>query len=1079
MSSAIYYDLELAFDIGYSSIGWSVFKKDVNVIFPDIIGSGVFIFDDEDCQAKARGAFRRIRRNVAARRERIARLRKVLLDMNVMSEEELDNSKTNYPWLLAAQTLVYSKKLSWVELWAVIRFYAHNRGYDGNCLWSKNLDENFDENKKTESTIQDSDDDAKKEKNAKELMKKFGTTTQAETICTFLGVDISSDKKPTLRKYFKGENVAFPRKVVESEVEKIIDAHIGVLPKCDEKFKQLLLGKWREVSSNIILPKTFSSNNGLLFGQKIPRFDNRIISKCPISRKKVPSKHSFDYLEFRWKTLLSNMLLPAENLVKIRKQLDEQMRAYGRLTKTVLKKIFEEILGGLPPNYEAMFLTSDMEEALLFNPVRAEILKILYPNISYSLPPIELVDKLWNAIPKFVFTKMFRFKAYSISDVCELLNETDAKILRDTAEAIFNFSSNPKKSKQNPTPSDFNRLFKKKIKIEKIFGRAPYSRQIMKKACDEIMQGKDPRAIGGVLYRSAEISKEELRTNIDTWTNNHLVRHRLKMFKRLYLDIVKRYAGGDILNVKSVTIEVVKDLTSFSGLNQKEKASKLNAMIVHHKSVYEYIEKEFPELDVNGSILRKARIADDLNWTCPYTEKQFSPRELFADGNMELEHIIPYSFRPSNSLESLVITWKEVNDMKGQRTAMEFIEECQAMQVPGRPNLTITTPARFEKFVNALKRPQHRYAALDIERIKRRKTLLLTEHYNRREGSFLPSDLTQTSHLNKLAFKVVKSIYVDAEKTPELVHLPGSVTSVVRKNWELLPCAGKTCPEIFEISENGDSLLKTKDDIRSITHLHHAVDAIAMGLTASLFPHDKRFYELISKRRLSESEREELKKTGLFNFVEKDWRLVELTPDYLESFANSLAENRVVKHLPKKMSGLKVEQTLWGVVKENDDGKIEIRQYAPATDKKSRRRKKTEKINKSKLLGFSPKNPLTSKLSRKKSVIIINRNYGIALANPPVVIPFHNVWQRMQELAKSNGGKFPNVLRRNQLVEVQTGRYKGIWRISIIADKAKFISVNLLPPIYGNNSKKEKDSVRLSTLIKDGIKILKERPTGI
>ena len=39
------------------------------------------------------------------------------------------------------------------------------------------------------------------------------------------------------------------------------------------------------------------------------------------------------------------------------------------------------------------------------------------------------------------------------------------------------------------------------------------------------------------------------------------------------------------------------------------------------------------------------------------------------------------------------------------------------------------------------------------------------------------------------------------------------------------------------------------------------------------------------------------------------------------------SENRVVKFLPRKMSGMDVEQTLWGVVKENENGTVTIRQY--------------------------------------------------------------------------------------------------------------------------------------------------------
>ena len=151
---------ELSFDIGYSSIGWSVFKKQSGGIFPTLLGAGTVIFDDDACLAKSRAGFRRMRKNIASRRNRIKRLRDAMLNLDVMAVDELDNAKTAYPWFLAAKVLACGKKLSWSELWSVIRYYAHNRGYDGNSAWAE-----------IES---DSDGDFEKEANAKKLMAELG-----------------------------------------------------------------------------------------------------------------------------------------------------------------------------------------------------------------------------------------------------------------------------------------------------------------------------------------------------------------------------------------------------------------------------------------------------------------------------------------------------------------------------------------------------------------------------------------------------------------------------------------------------------------------------------------------------------------------------------------------------------------------------------------------------------------------------------------------------------------------------------------------------------------------------------------
>ena len=84
------------------------------------------------------------------------------------------------PWFLAASVLASNGDakhlLDWSRLWDVLRWYAHNRGYDGNRRWSTQ-----------EAEAQA--DDTEKEKTANALMEKHGTTTMAETLCKALGLE--------------------------------------------------------------------------------------------------------------------------------------------------------------------------------------------------------------------------------------------------------------------------------------------------------------------------------------------------------------------------------------------------------------------------------------------------------------------------------------------------------------------------------------------------------------------------------------------------------------------------------------------------------------------------------------------------------------------------------------------------------------------------------------------------------------------------------------------------------------------------------------------------------------------------
>ena len=199
-------ELGIHLDVGHDSIGWCVtrtFPEDGKALA--IPGTGVVLFPADDCLANARRAFRRQRRHIRATRQRIARMKSMILALGVMTEAELSRNLTAAPWKLAAEALSCGRLLSWPELWSVLRWYAHNRGYDGNILASAKNRQEGDA------------DDIKKNAASHEMMAKYGTTTMAETMCRFLGVDLGGEKISS-REYFKGNGVSFDRAVVVKEV---------------------------------------------------------------------------------------------------------------------------------------------------------------------------------------------------------------------------------------------------------------------------------------------------------------------------------------------------------------------------------------------------------------------------------------------------------------------------------------------------------------------------------------------------------------------------------------------------------------------------------------------------------------------------------------------------------------------------------------------------------------------------------------------------------------------------------------------------------------------------------------------
>src|SRR5215469_7021885 len=136
-------DLQLAFDVGHSSIGWAVLhllkqdsgRAEISTSI-SLLGCGAVIFRADDCLASSRRAYRRQRRHIRSTKQRIARMKTLLKHLGVLTDAQLNQPGCAWSWLLAARVLKGGDLMTWPELWDVLRWYAHNRGYDGNRRWS-------------------------------------------------------------------------------------------------------------------------------------------------------------------------------------------------------------------------------------------------------------------------------------------------------------------------------------------------------------------------------------------------------------------------------------------------------------------------------------------------------------------------------------------------------------------------------------------------------------------------------------------------------------------------------------------------------------------------------------------------------------------------------------------------------------------------------------------------------------------------------------------------------------------------------------------------------------------------------
>jgi hypothetical protein len=1085
--------LTLSFDIGYASIGWCVLSADQPApAEPEFLGTGVVTFPTDDCLASTRRDLRRSRRHIRSTRYRIERLKKWLLHRGVLTRPDLDKPGHPAPFLLAAAALQGHKTLNAWELWTVLRWYAHNRGYDGNSKWSRE---------------EAADDDTKKEIAARALMEKYDTGTMCETVTACLGLDPAQHHK-TISSHlpYKTLDAAYPRGVVEKEVAKLISIHTGKIPGFDPETVRLIL-KSNDLTpaerdllttADIRLPKRH--HGGLLFGQLIPRFDNRIISRCPITwaevydneitagkteaqaRKqaekfaKVPTAKSKEFLEYRFARILANIKANGEPLDKeLRATLFQLAEKQGRLTHKDLEREIKSHCGPVPTNIDAYFkIHPDSEEALVLDPVMDEVRKA-------ENSPTARLYPFWKHLTESIRGEIIQLwlagKSASLAFI--LQKSGDNPELLSALEKSF-ATLKPKKG-QLPFRDFDTYLIQTKVAPKIPSGRAPYARPILRQVRDEVLAGYDPtkpakspahpegeeKAADGILYSLLDPNSRtrELQNDrpLDKLTNNHLVRHRLLILDRLLDDILAEFCTRET-TIPRVIVEVGRDLKEFSGKTAKQITAELNSRLRDFKSAVKYLEENASHLPLTGSLIRKCRIAMDLDWQCPFTGEKYDAADL---PSLEREHIIPYATRNTNALHALVLTWPEVNRWKNKRTARQFIIDEEGKTVPGLTRLCLFTLRQYDAFVTALDTKGH---FDDYKRKTNRKALLATTALDDKDLGFTDGMMTQTSHLMKLAMRSIKNRLPDTTCDT----IPGAVTAEVRKSWNLLGTLAYACPEIIDPANH---LPRPKDEIRGLTHLHHALDAATLALISHYFPFTRhgenqsgKLWAAMTKRNRKPEEQTILLQTGRYksrparpsadgsrSTGKTELQMVDLDPSLKQKLSLSLSECRVMQHVPADRSGTKAELTTWGITKTEGEGentRVTLHQQTTTVDNGKRLiTVKTREERAGKLLGPHPKND-TGKLADIKGAMIIGENYGLALDPTPTVIPFHDVSARLKELQHQNRNKPIRVLRNGMLIRLKTNParsqqdYTGIWRIaSIKNNKGKFL-IDMIRPSY-------------------------------
>ncbi len=261
---------------------------------------------------------------------------------------------------------------------------------------------------------------------------------------------------------------------------------------------------------------------------------------------------------------------------------------------------------------------------------------------------------------------------------------------------------------------------------------------------------------------------------------NPVVNKAMNQVRRVVNAIIRKYGKPDVIR-----IEMARDMK----LNKKEKAA-VQRQNNENRKANEEAETELRNIGIHSPSdidLKKYRLWKECGGICPYTGHPIT-LDMLRTGEVDIEHIIPYSRSLDDSFNNLTLCYGEENrNVKRNKTPFEAYGH---------------DPQRWREMSSR------------ISTFKRRKRILFTRET-------VPEEVTEemaAAKLNDTRYicRAVKD-YVATLGTTVTVS-KGEATALLRRAWGLNAVLG-------------DGQQKARDD-----HRHHAVDALVIALTSvSLF----------------------------------------------------------------------------------------------------------------------------------------------------------------------------------------------------------------------------------------------------
>lgn len=374
---------------------------------------------------------------------------------------------------------------------------------------------------------------------------------------------------------------------------------------------------------------------------------------------------------------------------------------------------------------------------------------------------------------------------------------------------------------------------------------------------------------------------------------NPVVERTLAELRLIVNSLIRRYGKPDIIR-----IELGRELRQTP--KQREATWKNNrTQEKARNTAADLILKDTGREDPSREDILKVLLADECEWTCPYTGKKISMTDLVGPHpKFDIEHIIPFKRCLDDSFMNKTLCWVEENrNVKSDKTPYEAYHGAEKWNA---------ILQRVGKFTGRARR----------EKLRRFK--LAGKTLEEELAGFTNRQLNDMRWASRMAKRYVGLLYggVDADgidsKGKRRVHASsGKITADLRRLWGLNSILG-----------DGYNI-KSRDD-----HRHHAVDAVVIALSdASMV---KRLNDAAARASRSGKER-------LYARIHDPW------PGFRDEVSEKSLSVVTSHKIDKRVRGALHEETFYGKPRQDDEGKTFVHSRIPV-EKLNTKRQSIEHI---------------------------------------------------------------------------------------------------------------------------------------